>query len=237
MNRIREFFFGKEKKAVFWVLLTSALLTAWKYFGSQHFYRAHFASSSLLPIDSDLGGAIYLFACTTLTMAILPALIFRYGFGHKMSDAGLTWGHSQKAIKAFGILLPIMLVLTIPSSQQADFRSEYPYWTQAGTSYLTFIRYSFAYLFFYYVPWEFFFRGVLQSSLRSVTGPTIAILFQTLASTLVHIGKPVNETFGAILGGLIWGLMAEETGSILLPVVMHWALGTSLDAFILFLKV
>lgn len=236
MKIVREFFLGREKRAVFWVLLTCFLLIAWKYFGSQAFYRSHIASTEILPFDSDLGGAVYLFASTTLMMAVIPVVVMRFGFKQGLAEAGVRLGELSKAAKPFVVLLPIMILLTIPSSRQADFRAEYPYWSQAGASLSAFAIYSLSYLFFYYVPWEFFFRGVLQTSLKSVTGPTIAILFQTLASTLVHIGKPANETFGAILGGLLWGWIAEETGSILLPILMHWILGSSLDAFILFMR-
>lgn len=235
MNLLRDFLFGKDRRAVFWVLLASFLLTAWKYFGSQHFYRANLVGVYFPSYDPDFRGAVYLFFSTTLIMAVIPAIISFGVFKQSPAELGLKLGDWKKGLKPAAILLPILVVLAIPSSKQPDFRAEYPFWRGAGESTLVFAKYSLSYLFFYYIPWEFFFRGVLQLGLRPFTGANIAILIQTLASTLVHIGKPTNETFGAIFGGVMWGLLAEQTGSLVYPILMHWILGTSLDAFVLFM--
>ena len=57
----------------------------------------------------------------------------------------------------------------------------------------------------YYLGWEFFFRGFMQFGLRGALGDWNAILVQTLASCLIHIGKPAGEIYGAIVAGLLWG--------------------------------
>jgi len=55
-----------------------------------------------------------------------------------------------------------------------------------------------------------------------------------LASALVHIGSPAVETFGSILGGLLWGVLALYTRSLLSGLGQHYLLGLALDAFICF---
>ncbi len=82
--------------------------------------------------------------------------------------------------------------------------------------------------------WEFFFRGFMQFGLRGALGNWNAILVQTLASCLVHIGKPAGETYGAIVAGVVWGLIVFRARSLWAVLLMHWALGVALDFFICF---
>jgi membrane protease YdiL (CAAX protease family) len=63
---------------------------------------------------------------------------------------------------------------------------------------------------------------------------TRAILIQTMASTLLHIGKPAPETFAAIIAGVAFGLIAWRTRSILAPVALHWGIGVLNDMFCAF---
>jgi membrane protease YdiL (CAAX protease family) len=53
-----------------------------------------------------------------------------------------------------------------------------------------------------------------------------------MASCLVHIGKPAAETYSSILGGLMWGVLAFRSRSIVYGLVIHWLLGVALDLFI-----
>jgi membrane protease YdiL (CAAX protease family) len=48
----------------------------------------------------------------------------------------------------------------------------------------------------------------------------------------LHIGKPPAETYGSILGGIVWGLMAWRGHSLLFVILLHWLLGVALDVFI-----
>jgi membrane protease YdiL (CAAX protease family) len=75
-------------------------------------------------------------------------------------------------------------------------------------------------------------RADVQCGLRDEMGDWNAILVQTLASSILHIGKPLGETFGAVLGGLVWGVIAFRSRSLLVPLLTHWVLGLSLDLFI-----
>ena len=50
----------------------------------------------------------------------------------------------------------------------------------------------------------------------------------------IHIGKPAGEIYGAIVAGLLWGLIVFRARSLWAVLLMHWALGVSLDFFICF---
>jgi membrane protease YdiL (CAAX protease family) len=90
---------------------------------------------------------------------------------------------------------------------------------------------AFSYLVFY-LGWEFFFRGYMQSGLEGAFGGWNAILAQTLASCLLHSGKPLGEIYASILGGVVLGIIAWRSRSLLFVILLHWLLGASLDVFI-----
>ena len=89
-------------------------------------------------------------------------------------------------------------------------------------------------LFAYYVGWEFFFRGFMLFGLRETVGDANAVLIQAMASALLHIGSPASEAFGAILGGVLWGMLALRTRSIWSGLAQHFLLGWTLDWSICF---
>ncbi len=97
-----------------------------------------------------------------------------------------------------------------------------------------------AYFFLYYIPWEFFFRGFLifpfaLAAEREGSGPTAIaalVLFQTIPSTLLHFGHPLSELASAVAAGLVFGILAWRTRSIVPGLILHAALGLGTDAFI-----
>jgi membrane protease YdiL (CAAX protease family) len=76
----------------------------------------------------------------------------------------------------------------------------------------------------------------MQFGLRKALGDWNSILIQTLASCLLHIGKPAGEIYGSIIGALIWGIVAFRAQSILFIILLHWFLGVSLDFFICYMN-
>jgi len=126
-----------------------------------------------------------------------------------------------------------MILTTYPSSKMPDFLAEYPLNKSAGESTFSFLSHAIAYL-FYYIGWEIFFRGFMQFGLREKLGDWFSILVQTLASCLVHIGKPDGEIYGSIIAGIVWGIVAFRAQSILPIILIHWLVGVSLDFFISF---
>jgi membrane protease YdiL (CAAX protease family) len=100
-----------------------------------------------------------------------------------------------------------------------------------------------AYVFLYYVPWEFFFRGFLlfpfalaaERALVARDANVIVaalVLFQTIPSTMLHFGHPLSELAGAVIAGLAFGILAWKTRSIVPGLILHAALGIGTDGFI-----
>jgi membrane protease YdiL (CAAX protease family) len=101
-----------------------------------------------------------------------------------------------------------------------------------GQNITVFILYQFTYI-FYYLGWEFFFRGFALFGLRDEIGVFRALLFQALISTALHAAKPMPELLAALPGGILFGLVALRCRSLTAAIIAHWLLGFSLDLFIL----
>ena len=192
------------------------------------------ASGVALFGNVELTSALYTFSSSLVLLGLLPALMIKFLFREPLSLYGVRLGNWQWGLKAFFILAPVMMTLTFPFSRRGSFIAEYPLYKGVGASPSHFMLYSFVYG-VYYLGWEFFFRGYMQFGLGKSLGDWNAILVQTLASCLLHIGKPDAEIYSSILGGIVWGIIVLRTQSLLPALLLHWLLGTCLDAFIIYL--
>ncbi len=228
-------FRGENRKTTIVLLSTPVILTTFRNYGTKEFYLHHLASGFWLFGNEGLASALYTFSSSLILLGLLPALMIKFVFHEPLSLYGVRLGDWQLGLKAFLILAPIMMALTFPSSRMQSFTAEYPLYKGAGGSPSHFMFYSLLYV-VYYVGWEFFFRGYMQFGLGKRLGDWNAILVQTLASCLLHIGKPDAEIYSSILGGIVWGIVVFRTQSLLPALLLHWLLGVSLDAFIIYLK-
>jgi len=227
--------FGREnRKAAIILLSTPFILTTFRYYGTKDFYINHLASAFSLYGNKELTSALYTFSSSLILLGLLPALMIKSIFHEPLPNYGVRLGDWQWSFKALLILAPVMMALTLPSSRMESFTAEYPLYKGAGASPFNFVAYSLFYL-TYYLGWEFFFRGYMQFGLAARLGDGNAILVQTLASCLLHIGKPDAEIYSSILGGIVWGIVVFRTRSLLPALLLHWPLGICLDASILYL--
>ncbi len=197
------------------------------------FYMDHLAAAFSLYGNEELTSALYTFFSSLILLGLFPALMIKFVFHEPLSLYGVRLGDWQLGLKAFLLLAPVMVALTFPCSRMRSFTAQYPLYQGVGASLSNFVFYSFLYV-AYYLGWEFFFRGYMQFGLGKRLGDWNAILVQTLASCLVHIGKPDTEIFSSILGGIVWGMVTFRTQSLLPALLLHWLLGICLDAFIIY---
>jgi membrane protease YdiL (CAAX protease family) len=86
----------------------------------------------------------------------------------------------------------------------------------------------------YYFGWEVLFRGVLLFGTKDRWGFWGANVLQTALSVVAHFGRPLEETFSAFPAGLLFGAVAVRVGSVWPLVLLHWVVGMSMNAFIVF---
>lgn len=207
-------------------------------------------------LPGDLPGYWARFALSFLLLGLAPA-IMALAFREKAADLGLSLKTKMLRSPLYWLCIPVALAVGALGAAFSDLGSFYPYSRDliervrdqgAGP----FVAHYAAYFLLYYIPWEFFFRGFLllpfalaaQRILGRAEGGGEAettarnavlaflVLFQTLPSTLLHFGHPLTELAGAVAGGLIFGLLAWRTRSIVPGLLLHAAMGLGTDGFI-----
>jgi membrane protease YdiL (CAAX protease family) len=194
------------------------------------------------------------FFASFLLLGLLPAWVLSR-FRISLADAGLRMP-VRGARATFGSPFFLLALIAAPfagaiASLSPGLGAFYPYsrdlvaMTRAGGAW-PMLGHLAAYFFLYYLPWEFFFRGFLLFPLlgaaaesspladdpgRPSAGLPLAaiVLFQTLPSTLLHFGHPTGELLSAIPAGLVFGILAWRTKSILPGLLLHAAIGFGTD--------
>jgi len=226
----KEIFQTKSGKILFSV---PVLLTFYRYYGSTEFFDrallSFFQGNSSVPFFSIL----YFFFSSFFFLFVVPIFIITVILKERLGEYGVGWGEKTAGLAIIGVLFPVIAVIfLLPASRLPSFLSEYPLFHQAGERLSILILYELSYG-FYYLSWEFFFRGYMLFGTKDTLGPANSILIQTIPSTLMHIGKPDGEIWSAILAGLVFGAIALKTRSIFYVFLLHWFIGITLDVFIL----
>lgn len=217
---------GEMKPGV--ILLASALLlTLHKYFGSSQFLTKTYAGLT------DFYAATFMFITAFILLGILPLLMISFLFKDSLKEYGLQMGDWRSGFTFIFWLFPIISILMLyPSSNTQEMIVYYPLDKEAGASVFKFFRFEIIRVAFFYTAWEFFFRGFMLFGLRKYVGDWLAICIQTIPSCLWHIGLPAGEIFASIFGGILFGVMALKTNSILYPFILHFLIGVTLDLLI-----
>ncbi len=123
----------------------------------------------------------------------------------------------------FVAILPIVLI----ASRTDAFRATYPFYALANRSSTDLWIWELCYA-VQFVALEFFFRGFLLHGLRRAFGSN-AIFVMMLPYCMIHFTKPLPETIGAIIAGLVLGTLALRTRSIWGGVMIHIAVAVTMD--------
>jgi membrane protease YdiL (CAAX protease family) len=205
-------------------------------------------------LGGDLPGYWTRFILAFVLLGLAPAAaacIFR----EKLVDLGINFKTPLLRKSWFWLLVPVAAAVGAFGAASPDLGSFYPYSRDLigrvrAEGLGPFVGHFAAYFFLYYVPWEFFFRGFLlfpfalaaeKGMARDGEGNpseagllvlAAAILFQTIPSTMLHFGHPLSELASAVLAGLVFGVLAWKTRSILPGLVLHASIGLGTDLFI-----
>lgn len=213
------------------LLSSTCLMLAWKYFGTTEFYADALAERIRFGHPNAMA-AFYQFGSCLVLLGVIPALIVKCVFRERLGDYGLRMGHKLFTVRSFLIAAPIICICGYVTAMDPEFRAAFPINKQAGLA-TPFWLHVCTYVLFY-VGWEFHFRGFLQFGLAESMGRTHAVLIQVMASSLLHIGRPVTETIAAVGAGMLWGWLAYRTNSILSGMLQHILVGVIVDAAIVF---
>ncbi len=225
----------KKEDVHFYVMLLSApvLLTLYRYHGYPEFFFNYFPEMNGIA-SGDVIARYWQFGVFFLLMFILPVIYIRYVMKKPLNGFGWGFGDIKYGLKWL-IVIPIIVVpLIYVASKTPDLRTEYPMARSLLSDQSHLFVYESAYVLFYYVAWEFFFRGFLLFGLKNRFGAMNAILIQTISSCLVHIDKPESEIIGSIVVGILFGMIALRSRSIWYVFAIHASIGVLTDLFIIY---
>ena len=202
-----------------WLLLMAPALFAFKV-------------SVVNPLEYGLAGiwGDYWVAATTLPFKFLTVLAPLIVLHRMLAPQTSFWGMTLQNLRwrPYLQMLVLMVPLILFASTQPDFLSVYPRGAQiafitAHTDYWHGILLKALYEISYgidFVTIELFFRGFLIFAFTRFAGAA-AILPMAVFYCSIHFGKPLLECVSSFFGGLILGVVAYRTQSIVGGLAVH----------------
>jgi membrane protease YdiL (CAAX protease family) len=180
-----------------------------------------------------LAGLLFWAAGSVVTYVVLPVLVIRLTMRRRVREFGL----SVRGIRDSSWIYVVMYLLMLPPlfyfSGTARFLQTYPFYKPLPGEPIwpALVTWEMFY-WVQFVALEFFFRGFLVHGTRHRFG-VYSIFVMTVPYCMIHFGKPMPETFAAIVAGVVLGFMSLKTRSIWLGAALHIAVAATMDVLAL----
>jgi membrane protease YdiL (CAAX protease family) len=224
-------FFGRQlPRAELLVTLSVLVLIGFYYFTRADTIGVFSTGRGWSPLTMHPFSAVGHFAAAAVLLGVVPALVASKLMGLSFKELGFGLGHWRRGIVILAIGVPLAIVAGKVGSTSPVMRSVYPLdpdLTTAGFPFYALMA------FLYFGSWEMLFRGVLLFGLKECLGDSSANVLQTALSVTAHFGRALNETLAALPAGLIFGCTSLRVGSIWYIAIIHWAVGLSMEYFII----
>ncbi|MBK6914312.1 MAG: CPBP family intramembrane metalloprotease [Ignavibacteriales bacterium] len=216
-----------NRKVVIIFFSIAFLQTISWYYTSRSFFRLNLVEFFKSKENISLIEYFYWFISDFFTLLIIPVLIVKLILKEKLNNFGFQVGDYKTGLKYSFLFILFMIPLIWFVSGSQSFASTYPHLQMARSNWSIFILYETGML-IYMIAWEFIWRGYMLFGLKEKFG-YYAILIQMIPFLILHNGKPVLETFGAIFGGIALGILAWRTASFYYCVIIHMAVMFTID--------
>jgi len=221
---------GRSDLHVLIVLVTvAASLTLQEYLGGHDAYELLFPrnSSPYWELRSFAWWSGWrVFGYVGIPMIVLACLP-----GQRIRDYHVSLRGFFDHLWIYAALFALVLPAVVYASTTTAFRETYPFYRIANRSYTDLALWELLYA-AQFLSLEFFFRGFILHGLRRALGAN-AIFVMLVPYCMIHYGKPLPETLGAIGAGLILGTLAMRTRSIWGGVLIHVGVATAMDVLAL----
>jgi uncharacterized protein len=224
----------------FWVLiLCSVLSTIFYYYARPNFYNSHLrdvVEGALGMTKHPLRSVLpywYWAASSLFVRVVIPLCCIVFWFKESPRNYGFRlWerGHGKLYLAFYLAMAPLLTAASFLKS----FQSKYPFYDDAGKSWTHLISYELAYG-IQFASLEAFFRGFMIFALFKRFGYQ-GVVIMTIPYCMIHFSKPVPETLGAVIAGLLLGYMALQSRSWLPGALLHWSIGFTMDVLCLWHK-
>lgn len=176
-----------------------------------------------------LARLMYWSGCTFVGYLLVPLLYVKFVMRERLREFGMgirgALDHGWIYIALFVAVIPAVFAVSFTQS----FQNTYPFYEQADRSWLDFLLWELTYT-LQFLSLEFFFRGFLVHGLKHRFG-VYSVLLSVVPYCMIHFGKPMPETLGAIFAGIALGILSLFTRSIWLGVAIHVSVAVSMDIF------
>ena len=216
---------GRQAAVV--LIVATVLVLFHLQIGSRRFYQGTL-DNVLGFSDPQFGGWAWWFGTQGIIGFVIPALILLVLFRRSPRQAGLGLGDWKLATGLALAYLPLVVVGTWVLSDGAAFQSQYPHFYGAKTDWGVFLAYEALFL-FYWVGWEYLWRGFVLFGTAPALGAPLAIVAQTVPFAILHAQKPAAEAYLSVLGGLALGALVWRCRSFWIAVPIHAAQMLVLD--------
>ncbi|MEZ4299122.1 MAG: type II CAAX endopeptidase family protein [Polyangiaceae bacterium] len=177
----------------------------------------------------ERGGLFGWLAYLTAVTAGLPAAVGMGALGLSRADVGLTWGDARRdrAWIVLGIACAIAAAWVV--TRAPEVRAYYPHYRPVRSNPALWIPSTLAFA-AYGLAWETLFRGFVLLGTRDSLGRW-ALVTQTAMFALGHASKPTLELWLSVPAGLVFGLAALRTRSVLPGFLVHATLSLAVNLF------
>jgi membrane protease YdiL (CAAX protease family) len=221
---------GASLLVLFVLLVCCVSLTLQEYIGDSRYFARLYPFRGTDPYW-DLKGFAWWSGWRVLGYVVLPMIAIALAPGQRIRDYHLSPRGFLNHFWIYAALFAAILPAVFLASRTESFRHTYPFYRLANRSSFDLWAWEALYA-VQFVSLEFFFRGFLLQGLRRALGSN-AIFVMIVPYCMIHYGKPMAETFGAIGAGLILGTLAMRTRSIWGGVLIHIGVATTMDVLAL----
>ncbi|HEU0029634.1 MAG TPA: type II CAAX endopeptidase family protein [Kofleriaceae bacterium] len=212
------------------VMVTTAIsLTIQEYVGGADHYEKWF------PYDGseywELASFVWWSGWRVIGYVVIPALVIACMPGERIRDYHLSARGFFRHLWIYVVMFLAFSPIVMLASMSPSFRETYPFYRMANRSQFDLWSWEALYI-VQFLSLEFFFRGFLLQGLRRVIGSN-AVFVMIVPYCMIHYGKPLPETLGAIFAGLILGTLAMRTRSIWGGVLIHCGVAITMDVLAL----
>jgi membrane protease YdiL (CAAX protease family) len=209
------------------ILVTVAVsLTIQQYIGDRDFFEDHFKPNGPHDTYYALRSFAWWTGWRTFGYVVLP-MIALLAMGERIRDYHISLRGFFHHLWIYVLLFALISPAVIGASTTPSFRNTYPFYRLANRSYFDLCAWEAMYA-LQFLSLEFFFRGFILQGLRRTIGSN-AVFVMIVPYCMIHYGKPLPETLGAIGAGLILGTLAMRTRSIWGGVLIHVGVAWTMD--------
>lgn len=179
----------------------------------------------------ELAGFAWWSGWRVLGYIVMPVMLILAWPGYRLRDVHIRFDGFFRHLWIYVFLFALVLPAVLYASTTPAFRHTYPFYRLANRSRVDLWTWEGLYS-AQFVALEFFFRGFILQGLRKVMGAN-AVFVMIVPYCMIHYGKPLPETLGAIGAGLILGTLALRTRSIWGGVLIHIGVALTMDVLAL----